>query len=345
MRLPLARETERHLYIEQGTSMRTLRRIVGENSAFIGVLAALLVLGIALTLSSPYFMTTDNILNVVRQSVWVGVMAVGMVFVLGTGGIDLSVGAVLTVSGVLVAALIQNGVNIYLSLVLALVAGILIGVINGELITRLRLPPFIATLGVMSVLQGVAYVYTRGIPIYGLRYPEFQALAQGSIGFVPVPVVILVVVAVLGHVAMNKTAYGRYVLGVGSSEAAARLVGIPVDRIKVSVYAVAGALAALAGILLASRSEAAVPNAGSGFELDVIAAAVIGGTSMSGGRASIFGALAGAVFMTMIRNGLNLLGVSTLWHQIVIGGFIIIAVAIGAQSSTRRWRRKRSVTA
>jgi len=315
------------------------RRVLGDNNAVVGVLAALLVLGAALTIASPSFMTMNNMLNVVRQSVWVGVMAIGMVFVLGTGGIDLSVGAVLTFSGVLVAALIQGGTNIYLAIVLALVAGTLVGVLNGELITRLRLPPFIATLGIMSVLQGAVYVYTQGIPIYGLRYPEFQALGQGFIGFLPVPVVILMVVAIFGYLVLNKTAYGRYVLGVGSSETAARLVGIPVDRIKVSVYAVAGLVAAIAGIILTSRGEAAVPSAGEGYELDVIAAAVIGGTSMTGGKTSIAGAVVGAIFMTVIRNGLNLLGISTLWHQIVIGLFIIVAVAIGARPSGGLRRR------
>jgi len=324
-----------------GESRRaSAQRLLADDRAVLGVLAALVVLGIALSIASPSFMTMGNILNVVRQSVWVGVMAIGMVYVLGTGGIDLSVGAVLSFSGVLVAALIQGGMNIYLALVATLLAGIVVGALNGGLITRLHLPPFIATLGMMSVLQGLALVYTQGIPIYGLRYREFQVLAQGFVGFLPAPVIMLVVIAVIGYFVLNKTPYGRYVLGVGSNETAARLAGIPVDRIKVSVYAIAGLLSAVAGILLTSRGEAAVPNAGEGYELDVIAAAVIGGTAMNGGRGSISGAVVGAVFMTMIRNGLNLLGVSTLWHQVVIGVFIVGAVALGSRSlSGKRARR------
>jgi Ribose/xylose/arabinose/galactoside ABC-type transport systems, permease components len=302
--------------------------------SLLGVVLALVLIMITLSMTTGTFFTGSNLSNIARQSVWVGVMAVGMVFVLGTEGIDLSVGSVLSLTGVVVAAIITSGYNIFLALILGLAFGVLVGLINGLLITKVSLPPFIATLGMMSVLQGVAYVYTQGIPIYGLQYREVQMWAQGFVGPIPVPVLILLIVWALGFMVLTKTPYGRYVLSVGSNENAANLVGISVDRIKISVYAISGFLAALAGILLASRSEAAVPTAGAGYEMDVIAAAVIGGTAMSGGIASVSGAVIGSVLMTTIRNGLNLLGVSSLWHQVVMGILILLAVAIGSWRSS-----------
>jgi ribose transport system permease protein len=310
-----------------------LRGLIRRNISLFGVILALALIMIALGLTTGSFFTASNLSNIARQSVWVGVMAVGMVFVLGTEGIDLSVGSVLSLTGVVVAALITGGQNIFLALIAGLAFGSLVGLVNGLLITSVRLPPFIATLGMMSVLQGIAYVYTQGIPIYGLQYPEMQMWAQGFVGPVPIPVLIMLIVWVLGFAVLTRTPYGRYVLSVGSNENAANLVGISVNRIKISVYVVSGFLAALAGILLASRSEAAVPTAGSGYEMDVIAAAVIGGTSMSGGIASISGAVIGSVLMTTIRNGLNLLGISSLWHQVVMGILILVAVAIGSWRS------------
>jgi ribose transport system permease protein len=300
-----------------------------------GVVVAYIVLFGFLSFASDNFFTIDNMAVVLRQAVWVAVMAIGMTFVIGMGGIDLSVGAILGISGVAVAALIQGGVNIYFAVVLALVLGVVIGIGNGVLIAYFRLPPFIATLGTMSLLRGIIMVYTQGIPIYGLRYPEFQFIGQGFIGIVPFPVVVLaILIAVFGFV-LYRTRLGRYTLSIGSNPTAARLAGININRTKVIVYGLSGLLCAIAGIFMTSRSEAAVPDAGVGLELDVIAATIIGGTAMTGGRAVLFGTIVGAVLMTTIRNGLNLLGVSPLWHQVVIGGFIVVAVAASSMSKSK----------
>jgi len=284
--------------------------------------------------STAHFLSVDNFTIVLRQSVFVILVAVGMTFVIGMGGIDLSVGAILGLSGVAVASLIQAGINIYLAIVLALVLGAVIGLLNGVLIAYFRMAPFIATLGTMSLLRGVILVLTSGIPIYGLKYREFQFFGQGYIGIVPVPVLIAAIIVALFSFILYRTRLGRYTLSIGSNAVAARLAGIRINRTKVTVYMISGLLCAVAGVLSTSRSEAATPDAGMGLELNVIAATIIGGTAMTGGRAVMFGTVIGAILMTTISNGLNLLGVSPLYQQVAIGSFIVIAVA--ASSLSRR---------
>lgn len=300
-----------------------------------GVVVAFVVLCVALSIFTPDFLTVSNITIVLRQSVWVAIMAVGMTFVIGMGGIDLSVGAILGITGVFAGGLIQGGVNIYLAVLIAILAGGAIGIVNGILVTVFRIPPFIATLGTMSTLRGLILVLTGGIPIYGLSFPEFQWWGQGYLGPIPVPVAILaVVVAVCGFI-LYRTRLGRYTLSVGSNATAARLSGINVNAVKVAVYGISGILCGIAGIILTSRSEAATPDAGTGLELNVIAATIIGGTAMTGGRAVLFGTVVGAVLMTTISNGLNLLGVSALWPQVIIGAFIIVAVAASSMTKPK----------
>lgn len=292
------------------------------------------MLFVALSVASPYFLSLENLTIVLRQSVFVVLMAVGMTFVIGMGGIDLSVGAILGLTGVAVASLMQAGVNIYFAVVLALILGAFIGAVNGVLIAYFRMPPFIATLGTMSLLRGVILVLTSGIPIYGLNYPEFQFFGQGYLGFIPVPVLFAVIIVALFSFILYRTKLGRYTLSIGSNAVAARLAGIRINRTKVTVYMISGLLCAVAGVLITSRSEAATPDAGMGLELNVIAATIIGGTAMTGGRAVMFGTVVGAVLMTTISNGLNLLGVSPLFQQVAIGSFIVVAVA--ASSLSRR---------
>lgn len=305
-----------------------------------GVVIAFIVLCAVLAVATPNFLTVDNLTIVLRQSVWVAIMAIGMTFVIGMGGIDLSVGAILGITGVAVAALIQSGTNIYLAILIALVLGLVIGILNGVLITLFRLPAFIATLGTMSLLRGLILVFTGGIPIYGLRYPEFQFFGQGFLGPVPIPVLIMVVLALIFGFVLYRTRLGRYTLSIGSNPSAARLAGINLTATRITVYAISGLLCGVAGVILTSRSEAATPDAGMGLELDVIAATIIGGTAMTGGRAVLFGAIVGAVLMTTIRNGLNLLGVSPLWHQVVIGAFILVAVAASSLSKAKTDRNE-----
>ncbi len=302
----------------------------------IGVILAFVVLATYLTLSSPNFLTTSNIMIVVRQAVFVALMGIGMTFIIAEGGIDLSVGATLGITGIMVAALIMGGMNIYLAIILTLLFGIVIGLINGLFITQLHMPDFIATLGTLSIMRGLILLYTNGVPIYGLRFPEFQWFAQGFVGPIPVPILILALLFLISLYLMQKTKLGRYTLAIGTNKEAARLVGININRIKLVIFAITGFLSAMAGILLTSRTEAAVPTAGQGYELDVIAAVVIGGTSMTGGRANLTGTIIGAILMTTIRNGLNLLGINALMHQVVIGIFILIAVGIDSRISQNR---------
>jgi len=302
----------------------------------IGVILAFAALAIYLTISSPNFLTASNIMIVVRQAVFVALMGIGMTFIIAEGGIDLSVGATLGITGILVAALIMGGMNIYLAIVITLVFGTIIGLINGLLITQLRMADFIATLGTLSIMRGLILLYTNGVPIYGLRFPEFQWFAQGFIGPIPVPILILVVLFLIFFYILQKTKLGRYTLAIGTNKDAARLVGIDINKIKIIIFSISGFLSAVAGILLTSRTEAAVPTAGQGYELDVIAAVVIGGTSMTGGKANLIGTIIGAILMTTIRNGLNLLGINALLHQVVIGIFILIAVGIDSRISQNK---------
>ena len=187
---------------------------------------------------------------------------------------------------------------------------------------------FIATLGTMSALRGLIYVYTEGIPLYGLKFPEIKFFGQGYIGPIPVPIIITLLLLAVSCYLFYKTKFGRYTVSIGSNEEAAKLVGINIDRIKILVYILSGVFCAIAGVILASRSEAAIPTAGNAYEMDAIAATVIGGTSMSGGKGNMLGTALGAILMATIKNGLSLLNVNTFWHQVVIGLFILFAVAL-----------------
>ena len=300
-----------------------------------GVVIAFIVLYIALSIASPFFLTTSNIINILKQSIFTCIVGISMTLIISMGDIDLSVGSTLGISGVFVAALIKSGINIYFSLFATLLLGCVIGLCNGLLITKLKMPPFIATLGIMSALRGLILVYTGGVPIYGLRYKEFQFIAQGYIGPIPFSIIFLLFLVVIFYYIINYTKLGRYSISIGSNSDAAKLVGINIDKVKITNYIISGLLCAMAGIFMTSRSEAATADAGSGIEMDVIAAVVIGGTAMSGGRANLPGTILGAVLMTTIKNGLNLLGVNPLWHQVVIGLFVILAVAIDSLSKRK----------
>lgn len=304
-----------------------------------GVVIAYILLCVLLTFLSRNFLTINNFITIIRQAVWVGVMGIGMTFVIATGGIDLSVGSTLGFAGLTVAVLLQKGIEVFPACLIAMLIGAFIGLINGLLISKVKLPAFIATLGTMSILRGLVYVYTKGIPVYGLRYPAFQYLAQGYFYGIPFPVILMAVLLLIFSFLMYRTKFGRYVLAIGSNEDGARLVGIDIDKIKIWVYILTGFLCSISGILLTSRSEAAVADAGSGYEMDAIAASVIGGTSMSGGKANLPAMFLGAVLMTTIRNGLNLTGVSSLWHQVVLGFVILIAVTMDSLS-TRLLRKE-----
>ena len=293
-----------------------------------GVVVAYIVLCTFLGFATRNFFTVGNFMTIIRQAVWVGVMGIGMTFVIATGGIDLSVGSTLGFCGLMTAIFLTGGMNVLLALLLVILIGAAIGLVNGVLIAKIGIPAFIATLGTMSILRGAVYVYTKGIPIFGIKNYLFRFLAQGYIGIVPFPIILMVIFLAVFCFILYYTKFGRYVLAIGSNEEGARLVGINIDKIKMSVYVITGALCAVAGILFTSRSEAATATAGSGYEMDVMAAVVIGGTSMSGGKANLPATILGAVFMATIRNGLNMMGINTLWNDVVLGSVILLAVVM-----------------
>jgi ribose transport system permease protein len=283
---------------------------------------------IVMSFASPYFLSLTNLMNVLRQSTLIGIVAAGMTMIIITGGIDLSVGSVLSLSSCLTAGMIiWYGWNVWLSVALGIIIGAVFGLLNGLLITQIPLPPFIATLGIMGVARGLAFVYTGGAPIY--TFPKsFRYLGQGMIGPVPFPVILMLIIYVLFYILLKRTKLGRYTYAIGGNEEAAILSGIQVGKFKTVVYALTGALAALAGMILAARLDAATSVAGDGFELDVIAAVVIGGTSLSGGQGGVIGSLIGALIMGVVRNGLNLLLVSSHWQRVILGVIILVAVTV-----------------
>ena len=290
-----------------------------------GTLLGLIGLSIVLWIMTPYFLTVSNLLNVAQQTSINAIIAVGMTFVIITAGIDLSVGSLVAFSGVVLASVLQAGVPLPIAILVGLGVGLSCGMINGLLITHGRLPPFISTLGMMSVARGGALLYTQGRPVSGLS-ENFRYLATGEIFHIPAPVIIMGVVYIIAHFVLNRTKLGRYAYAIGGNEEAAILSGINVKLYKTMVYALCGMLSGLAAIILTARLNSAQPIAGNMYELDAIAATVIGGTSLMGGEGTVLGTLIGALIMGVLRNGLNLLGVSSFIQQIVIGSVIIIAV-------------------
>ena len=315
---------------------KALKNVLNVNG--VGIIGMYLVVFIGLSIACPNFLKFSNIMIGIRQAVYTAIVAFAMTFVISLGGIDLSVGSTVGISGMVLAAMILGGYNIYLAIGVVILLGAFIGLVNGLLVTKLRIAYFIATLGTMSILRGLIYVYTKGIPLYGLKYPEIQFVGQGYIGVIPFPIILTLIILLVFYYCCDKTKFGRYTVSIGSNEDAAKLVGINVDKIKILVFMLSGVLCAIVGVILAARSEAAVPEAGNAYEMDAIAATVIGGTSMSGGKGNMVGTAFGAILMATIKNGLSLLNVNTFWHQVVIGIFILFAVALDGYASTRAAR-------
>ena len=293
----------------------------------LGTFAGLLVLCLVLWAATPHFLTVSNLLNVLEQTSINAIVAVGMTFVIISGGIDLSVGSVLAVSGIALALALAGGVPAPLAIGIALVVGFACGLLNGLLVTWGRLPPFIATLGMMSVARGAALMLAEGRPISGFD-EGFRALATARPLMIPAPVVITGLIYVVAHFVLSRTIFGRAAYAIGGNEEAARLSGVRVGFHKTMIYGVAGLTSAAAAVILTARLNSAQPTAGTMYELDAIAATVIGGTSLLGGEGTIMGALVGALIMGVLRNGLNLLNVSSFFQQVVIGVVIIGAVLV-----------------
>jgi ribose/xylose/arabinose/galactoside ABC-type transport system permease subunit len=302
-----------------------LKEYVLHHGRQFGTLFGLLLLSGILWALTPYFLTVSNLLNVAEQTAIVAIIAVGMTFVIITAGIDLSVGSVLAFSGIVMASALQAGAPLIFGLAAGLGAGLACGLLNGLLITGGRLPPFIATLGMMSVARGAALMFTEGRPVSGFS-ESFRSIATGEVLGVPLPVIVMVTVYIAAHVVLTRTRLGRYTYAIGGNEEATLLSGVNVKIYKTVVYGLCGMLSGLAAIILTARLNSAQPIAGIMYELDAIAATVIGGTSLMGGEGNVFGTLIGALIMGVLRNGLNLLGISSFAQQIVIGSVIIVAV-------------------
>ncbi len=293
-----------------------------------GILFAFFLVCIIISIMSPVFLTTRNILNVIRQISLIGIVATGLTFVILQADIDLSVGSVAAFSGVLAAGLhADNGLPLLLAVVIALLVSVAIGFVMGVVITKARVHSFVVTLGMLSIARGLTLVYTNGYPISGLS-DAFRKIGGGSLWIIPLPVVFFAVSVVLAYLVLNKTPYGRYVYSIGGNQEASRLSGVNVDRCRIASFAICSFAAGVAGIILASRVSSGQPTAAEGWELDGIAAVIIGGTSLFGGRGGIIGTLIGALFLGVLRNGLNLLQVSPFYQKVFIGLLIVLAVII-----------------
>jgi ribose transport system permease protein len=291
-----------------------------------GGLIVLLVLFGAMTLASDEFLTGDNMANLARQVAIFGIIAVGQLLVILTAGIDLSVGSVLGLTGCVTAQLLVEGMPVPLAIVVGLLVGVVLGLFNGSLVAYGKLPPFIVTLGMLGIARGLVLVLTDASTVQPLP-DSFGNIANGDFIGLPNLLWIFLVVVVLTSFVLRRTVFGRYIYAVGSNPESARLSGVPVTAVLVSVYSIAGLLAAVGGILFASRLNAGIPTAGTGYELNAIAACVIGGASLFGAKGGAFGAAAGALIVATLNNGGNLLAVNAFYLQIIIGALILIAVA------------------
>ncbi len=293
-------------------------------------LVGLILLIILVSLLSPYFLTVKNILNVLRQVSIIAIVSVGMSYVIITGGIDLSVGSVAGLSGIVTGLFLKNfGLTIYLAVAIGIASGATCGLISALFVTsRIRMPPFIATLAMMSIARGLSLVITAGRPIFNLP-DTFSFLGGGSVLGIPVPILLMLFIYILAHVNLSYGKVGLYFYAIGGDAEAARVSGIDTGRVRTYAYIISGICASIAGIILASRVMVSEPIAGLGYELDAIAAVIVGGASIFGGEGLITGTLIGAVIIGILRNGLNLLNVSTYVQQVVIGLVIASMVSIG----------------
>lgn len=288
------------------------------------ILSILLLMCIFLSIASPYFLTYRNIINIIRQVSINGILAAGMTFVIIGGGIDLSVGSIVGFVGAIAAGLQYLGT--LPAILISLVMGILVGAINGILITKGNIPPFIATLGMLSMARGATLLYTGGQPIFNLN-SNFRYFGAGNIGPIPVPIVMFILIAFGAHVFLKNTVYGREIYAIGGNLEAAKYSGVPTKKRVLMNFCIMGFLCAIAGIILTARLNSADPTAGTGMELDVIAAVIIGGTSLFGGEGTIFGTTIGVLIIGVLNNGLNLLQVSS-YYQIVLKGAIVVGAVI-----------------
>ena len=306
-----------------------------------GIIFVLILLIAVFACLSDRFLMPNNIFNILRQSSIVGIISVGMTFVMLTGGIDLSCGSIVGASCV-GAALLMTAAKPWhpvLACVVMVAFGTILGVANAFFIAQLKVPPFIATLGTMTSVRGIAYIITGGLPVFGFNR-SFTVIGQGYVGVVPIPVIIMVVVFAFGIIFLNKTRMGRHIYGVGGNEEAARLSGVNVKKIKYLVYGVSGFMSSLAGVVLLARVNSGQPNAGTGYEMDVITGVVLGGVSMSGGQGRLIMVVVGVLIMGILTNGMTMLTINEYVQQFIKGLVLIGAVALDSFIKEQRSKQK-----
>jgi ribose/xylose/arabinose/galactoside ABC-type transport system permease subunit len=314
--------------LDQAAPSTKVKHLIGDY----GILVVFAVVLVYLSFAAPSFLTVDNLINIVRQSSIIGFIALGMTFVMITAGIDLSVGSLVGLTGVVAATLAPaEGAAFVLPILVGLAIGVLVGVVNSALIVYGAVLPFLATLAMMAVVRSAALVFTNGQPVTSLSAP-FDWLGAGMVGPIPVPVILFLIAALVLDFVLSRTAFGRHVYAIGGNEESSRKVGISVRRILIAVYVLAGVMAAIAGLVLTARVDGADPLAGTMYELQAIAAVVIGGTSLFGGIGTIRGTVIGVLLVGVVLNGLNLLNVSSYYQQAVQGLILVLAVLLN------RWK-------
>jgi ribose transport system permease protein len=318
------------------TSARPTSAVILDILRRYSVLLILLGIGLIFTLGSDRFLTPSNLMNIAVQTSILAIIAIGMTFVILTAGIDLSVGSVVALGGALAAGLaVQQELGTFVGIGLALLAGAAVGILNGLLVVKGKMPPFVATLSTLAIARGLTLVYTQGRPIAGID-DRFIFLGSGQILGIATPVIIMAIIFVMAYIVLRFTSFGNYVYATGGNEEISRLAGIRTSIVKLSVYIISGTLAALGGVLLVARLWSAQPNAAVGLELDAIAAPVLGGVSLFGGVGSVTGAVVGAFILGILSNGLNLMGVPSFWQQVIKGVVLILAVMLDVATKRRR---------
>lgn len=301
---------------------------------YAGLIVAIVLLSVILAFFSPYFLKINNFINIGNQIAINVIIAMGMTLVICSGGIDLSVGANVALTGIIVALFFQDGrsdpLSVVVGLLIGLVVGIAIGLVNGVIVSLLRVPPFIATLGTTGVFRGLALIFSKGRPIMGMP-DNFLAVFSGFLYGIPKPVIAALVIAAMAAFLFYKTTLGRYIRGMGGNEQCIRICGINLYKYKVLIYTITGCLGAVSGLVLTTTMATADPLAGNWFDLEAIAVVVMGGTSLEGGKGTIYGTLLGALLLGLVRNGLNILGVQANYHQLFVGIIILIAVLLNSK--------------
>lgn len=295
----------------------------------------IIAIAIIMSFASPVFMTSKNIINIIRQISINGIIAVGMTFVILTGGIDLSVGSVVAITSVICGSLLEKGTNWMIACLAAIAISLIFGAFNGVMIAYAGFQPFIATLATVTMGGGIALAYSDGKP-YTIKNEAFLAIGQGYVGAIPIPIILLVIVVAIGLIILKTTTFGRYVFAIGGNKSAAKLSGVRTKRVELMVYVISALCASIVGLILSARISSGQPTAGLGYELDAIAATAIGGSSMSGGVGSLTGTVFGFIILGLMTNSMNLLNINSFYQQIIKGILIILAVFLDMTSKRRK---------